>query len=139
MAPGTLKFWHSGVFKKVSNGETVYEGGRGRTFNVDIDELCWWDLEDLAKKCGHESIEGLYYLIPGQSLANGLRKVYKDEEVLKLAELVLKYRCVELYVFHGAELPNLKDTNTTVKNVVFSSPQKFLPCHQQLRKMLPPH
>ncbi|XP_056690232.1 uncharacterized protein [Spinacia oleracea] len=101
MAPGTVKFWHSGVFKKVSNGETVYEGGRGRTFNVDIDELCWWDLEDLAKKCGHESIEGLYYLIPGQSLANGLRKVYKDEEVLKLAELVLKYRCVELYVFHG--------------------------------------
>ncbi|XP_056690438.1 uncharacterized protein [Spinacia oleracea] len=125
MAEGTLKIWHGGVFKKVANGETIYEGGRGRTFPVDVDELCWWDLEVLAKKCGgYENIDGLFYLIPGLSLANGLRKVYEDVEVLKMAELVLKYRCVELYVYHGTELPNQETTIISPQNDVMSSPKK---------------
>lgn len=68
----TLKFSHGGVFKKFKNGH-AYVGGWIRTFMVDPDELCFWDLRDLAKKCGnYEDIQSLYYFVtpPNYSLLN---------------------------------------------------------------------
>ncbi|XP_056695664.1 uncharacterized protein [Spinacia oleracea] len=104
----TLKIWHGGIFKTVNNGQLVYEGGKGKTCQIDSDVLCWWDLLDLAKKCGNYStIEGLCYLIPGQPLGNGLRKVYDDAQVLEMTELALKMRCIEVYVNHGVALPEM--------------------------------
>ncbi|KNA20335.1 hypothetical protein SOVF_052970 [Spinacia oleracea] len=108
MGDVTLKIWHGGIFKTVNNGQLVYEGGKGKTCQIDSDVLCWWDLLDLAKNCGNYStIEGLCYLIPGQPMANGLRKVYDDAQVLELTELALKSRCIEVYVNHGFELPDM--------------------------------
>ncbi|KAL2900434.1 Nascent polypeptide-associated complex subunit alpha muscle-specific form [Bienertia sinuspersici] len=91
-----------------------YEGGMGKSCSADPDELCWWDLRDLACSCGpyeKEMIEGLYYLIPGLSLDEGLRKVYDDDEVRKMGELVVETRCIQLYVIHG-------DKNVAKKDVV---------------------
>uniref|UniRef100_A0A803N4Q7 PB1-like domain-containing protein n=1 Tax=Chenopodium quinoa TaxID=63459 RepID=A0A803N4Q7_CHEQI len=71
----TLKYWFGGSFKTVANRELVYVGGKGKTFNIDPDLLCWWWLEDFAKKCdGIGNIEFMYYLVSGLSLVNGLRK-----------------------------------------------------------------
>ena len=47
----TLQFWHGGLFKNNLN-KLQYLGGKGRTFHVDPDELCWFWLEELAKECG---------------------------------------------------------------------------------------
>ncbi|KAL2925707.1 AT-hook motif nuclear-localized protein 27 [Bienertia sinuspersici] len=110
----TLKFWHGGVLKKDNHGHMRYEGGMGKSCSADPDELCWWDLRDLACSCGpyeKEMIEGLYYLIPGLSLDEGLRKVYDDDEVRKMGELVVETRCIQLYVIHG-------DKNVAKKDVV---------------------
>ncbi|KAL2939941.1 Prohead core protein protease [Bienertia sinuspersici] len=110
----TLKFWHGGVLKKDNHGHMRYEGGMGKSCSADPDELCWWDLRDLACSCGpyeKEMIEGLYYLIPGLSLDEGLRKVYNDDEVRKMGELVVETRCIQLYVIHG-------DKNVAKKDVV---------------------
>ena len=53
------------------------------TFNVDPNELCWFGLEELAKKCGpYMKSEEVYYLTLGKSLDEGLRRVYDDKEVL---------------------------------------------------------
>ncbi|KNA10345.1 hypothetical protein SOVF_145200, partial [Spinacia oleracea] len=97
----TLKFWHGGRFKRVGVGELVYMGGKCRTVAVDPDELCYFDLVDLAKKCGqYEKIAGLYYRVQGISLEDGLRQIFNDEEVAEIGELVVKCRTIELYVLH---------------------------------------
>ncbi|KAL2943716.1 UDP-N-acetylglucosamine--N-acetylmuramyl-(pentapeptide) pyrophosphoryl-undecaprenol N-acetylglucosamine transferase [Bienertia sinuspersici] len=100
----TLKFWHGGLFKKDKNGDLFY--------NVDADELCWWFLRDLASRCGSyrkDKIQTIYYLMPGMSLAEGLRRVYSDLEVRQMGKILLKYRCIDLYVLHGVDEPELLD------------------------------
>ncbi|KAL2926865.1 putative NADPH dehydrogenase C5H10.04 [Bienertia sinuspersici] len=105
----SLKFWHGGTLKKNSVG-LQYMGGTGKTFQVDADELCWWFLEQLVKKCGpYKSIETIYYLIPGESLDVGLRKVYDDDEVREMGKVALKYRSVELYVQHSVDVAVMVD------------------------------
>ena len=47
----TLRFWYGGLFKNNLN-DLQYLGGQERMFNVDLDELCWFWLEEFAKKCG---------------------------------------------------------------------------------------
>ena len=95
------------MFKKSHDG-LLYLGGEERRFNVDPDELCWFWLEELAKKCGpYMKIEEIYYLIPGKSLEEGLRRVYAGKEVLQMAKIVLAYGCIDLYVLHGVDEPNV--------------------------------
>ena len=52
-------------------------------------------------------IEEIYYLIPRKSLEDGLRRVYADKEVLQMAEIVLAYGCIDLYVLHGVDEHNV--------------------------------
>ncbi|KNA06637.1 hypothetical protein SOVF_179230 [Spinacia oleracea] len=103
----TLKFFHGGLFKEQKNG-VVYLGGKIRTFEVDLDELCWFWLVDLAKKCGegsYQKIEQVFYLVPGKNMNNGLRRVYSDTEVLEMTAFAKKNRCIDLYVLHGVDTP----------------------------------
>uniref|UniRef100_A0A803N506 PB1-like domain-containing protein n=1 Tax=Chenopodium quinoa TaxID=63459 RepID=A0A803N506_CHEQI len=111
----TLKYWYGGSFKTSRNGTLVYEGGIGRTFSIDPDQLCWWWLEDFAKHCGVENVEALLYLEPGEPLESGLRKVYSYNEVNGMREMLLKFRCVEIYVHKGVELPKLHPMPTQVQ------------------------
>ncbi|KAL2938836.1 Filamin A-interacting protein 1-like, partial [Bienertia sinuspersici] len=103
----TIRFWHGGGFKTVGNNDMVYKGGVGRNFVVDPDELCYWDLVEFGRKCGHDNVQGMYYLVPGMSLENGLRKIIGDEEVLQMGEIAVKYRAVEAYLLHSEVEPNL--------------------------------
>ncbi|KAL2902675.1 Mediator of RNA polymerase II transcription subunit 13, partial [Bienertia sinuspersici] len=84
-----------------------YVGGEGRTFLVDVDELCWWFLDQMARKCGaYKKIVEIYYLMPHSTLDEGLKRVYNDKEVL-MAEVVLKHKALDLYVVHGVDLPEV--------------------------------
>ncbi|KAL2926862.1 DNA replication complex GINS protein PSF1 [Bienertia sinuspersici] len=60
--------------------------------------------------CGYDNVQGMYYLVPGMSLENGLRKIIGDEEVLQMGEVAVKYRAVEVYLLHseGSKLPSVK-------------------------------
>lgn len=118
----TLKFWHGGSFKNEGNGELVYMGGQGRTFQVAPDELCYWELILFAKKCGYSEISGIYYLVPGMSLANGLRKIVGDPEVFDMGEIVMKCRCIDVYVLHSPEEPQLSPKNPT-HTITYSMPE----------------
>uniref|UniRef100_A0A803MIV1 PB1-like domain-containing protein n=1 Tax=Chenopodium quinoa TaxID=63459 RepID=A0A803MIV1_CHEQI len=72
----TLEFWHGGQFRIVANGHLVYEGGKGSTREISPDEICYWDLILLAREVSNgKTVEGVYYLILGLSMENGLRKV----------------------------------------------------------------
>ncbi|KAL2937711.1 Collagen alpha-1(XXVII) chain A [Bienertia sinuspersici] len=116
----TLRYWHGGVFGSDKQGNLVYMGGESRTFTVDADELCFWDLEDMGKKCGgYDKILGIFYLVPGLSLYNGLRRVVADKEVLEMGELVRKFRCIEVYVWHRGSLPELEPTDPPTTQTSF--------------------
>ncbi|KAL2942639.1 Protocadherin-1, partial [Bienertia sinuspersici] len=94
---------HGGVFKEDLGGVLRYVGGKGKTFEVDPDHLCWWFLKELAESCGeYGEIQCIYYLNPNNSLAHGFTKVYDDEEVRRMGEVASKFRSVELYVSHGS-------------------------------------
>ncbi|KAL2896636.1 Callose synthase 10 [Bienertia sinuspersici] len=121
----TLKFWHGGRFKVDNKNKLCYVGGEGKTFKVDPDELCGFDLRQQAKSCGgYGNIEGLYYLVPGMCMNEGLKKVFTDDEVRRMGELTVNTRCIELYVQHGPNSPeSVVQTNTNL-----SSPTQ-IGCH----------
>lgn len=105
----TLRYWHGGRFQHMdSTGELIYVGGQGKTFQTLADELCYWEILEQAKKTGNYStIQGVFYLIPGLGLLEGLRKVEDDTGVFEMGELAVKYRTVELYVLHNETGPSL--------------------------------
>ncbi|CAH9121765.1 unnamed protein product [Cuscuta epithymum] len=113
----SLRFWHGGLFMKKKD-KLLYLNGECKSFDVDPDELCWFWLEELAKKCGsYTTIDEIYYLITGLSLDKGLRRVYNDKEVLQMSEIVLKARSLKMYVVHGLDqaelvvmLPSIQNT-----------------------------
>uniref|UniRef100_A0A803L2T9 PB1-like domain-containing protein n=1 Tax=Chenopodium quinoa TaxID=63459 RepID=A0A803L2T9_CHEQI len=108
----SLRYWHGGNFKIVGNGELVYMCGKGRTFQVSPDELCYWELLELGTKCGdYINIVALYYLVPGKSLADGLRKIAGDAEVLEMGEIVMKHRSIDVYVLHSDKEPQVSVEN----------------------------
>ncbi|CAH9106999.1 unnamed protein product [Cuscuta epithymum] len=119
----SLIFWHGGLFMK-KNDKLLYLNGECKSFDIDPDELCWFWLEELAKKCGsYTRIEEIYYLVPGLPLDNGLRRVYNDREVLEMSEIVLKARSLDLYVVHGLDqaeqvimLPSTPNTKTSIES-----------------------
>ncbi|CAH9113065.1 unnamed protein product [Cuscuta epithymum] len=111
-----LMFWHGGLFMK-KNDKLLYLNGESKSFDVDPDELCWFWLEELAKKCGsYTIIEEIYYLVPGLPLDNGLRRVYNDREVLQMSEIVLKARSLELYVVHGLDQEERVAMSPSIQN-----------------------
>ncbi|CAH9118432.1 unnamed protein product [Cuscuta epithymum] len=106
----SLRFWHGGLFRKTQDA-LVYVNGRSKFFEIDPDELCWFWLEELTKKCGsYNVIDEIFYLVPGLSLDKGLRKVYNDQEVqqmTEMTEILLKVGPLDLYVLHGLDQAEL--------------------------------
>ena len=104
----TLRFHHGGSFRKNKLGSLEYVDGGIRTFPVDPDELCWWYLVELVGKCGgYNAVDQIYYLLPGKKLENGLLRVYNDQEVLEMGAIAIKERCVDLFVKHCIDEPEL--------------------------------
>lgn len=115
----TLRFWHGGMFKRSSQG-LQYVGGSGRTFRVDVDELCWWYLEELVQKCGkYSTVHRIYYLNPGESMDVGLKIVYTDSEVRVLGQIAIETRVVDLYVEHGVDNPSVSENLARGDDVVY--------------------
>ena len=46
-------------------------------------------------------------MIQRKSLDEGLRRVYDDKEVLQMSEIVLRNRCIDLYVLHEVDEPKI--------------------------------
>ncbi|KAL2904744.1 Replicase polyprotein 1ab [Bienertia sinuspersici] len=54
---------------------------------------------DLGKKCGEYSGScDLYYVVPGLSMLEGLRKIVDDRVVLEMGELAKQYRSIDVYM-----------------------------------------
>ncbi|KAL2896139.1 putative sodium-coupled neutral amino acid transporter 10 [Bienertia sinuspersici] len=56
---GSLKFWHGGKFSADMKGGIVYVGGEAKTHDVQVDELCYWDVINLAKALDTEGLDNI--------------------------------------------------------------------------------
>ncbi|KAL2933974.1 Antiviral helicase SKI2, partial [Bienertia sinuspersici] len=95
----SLKMCYGGMFAKMGSA-VKYMGGEARTFQLDVDELCWFLLEEFAVKCGcYNKGDHIYYLIPdAETFEMGLRRVYSDDEVRVMSDVMVKFRCISCYV-----------------------------------------
>ncbi|KAL2903511.1 Antiviral helicase SKI2, partial [Bienertia sinuspersici] len=91
----SLKMCYGGMFVKMGSA-VKYMGGEARTFQLDVDELCWFLLEEFAVKCGsYNKGDHIYYLIPdAETFEKGLRRVYSDDEVRVMSDVMVKFRCI---------------------------------------------
>ena len=120
----TLRVWHGGHFEKHPSKEfKEYVGGEVRSFVVDPDTTGWWDLEEMAEKCGtYKKTDEIFYLQPGSSLDKGLVNLGKgkDVDVMTMLELACQYGTIDVYVSRSGEL---KSTPSKAKTPI-ESPSK---------------
>ncbi|KMT08824.1 hypothetical protein BVRB_6g135480 [Beta vulgaris subsp. vulgaris] len=112
-------FWYGEVFKNEANGDLVYEGGKGRTFDTYPNLVCWWDLLELAKKCGdYEKVGALYYLVSGRRLVNGLVRIVEDKDVVELGKVTRPPKTVPTKAKTPAVSKTFSKTNAPKVNPV---------------------
>ncbi|KAL2899948.1 Transcription initiation factor TFIID subunit 1 [Bienertia sinuspersici] len=99
-----LFFWHC-ICVEMMGPAVKYMGGEARTFQLNVDELCWFLLKEFAVKCGsYNKGDHIYYLIPdAETFEKGLRRVYSDDEVRVMSDVMVKFRCISCYVVAAAE------------------------------------
>uniref|UniRef100_A0A803N7H7 PB1-like domain-containing protein n=1 Tax=Chenopodium quinoa TaxID=63459 RepID=A0A803N7H7_CHEQI len=129
----TVRFWYGGQFKHVRNGEMVYKGGSYINFDVDPDELCYWDLRDYGSKCGLAHVDALFYQMPGLNIEKGLRVIQGDAEVLEMGKLAVVNRSIVVYAVQferevgegsNAEVVEVDVGNTSQKSTLLNADPK---------------
>ena len=68
------------------------------TESVDPDELSYFELEAICRPYGYKSEDLIFFLDPGQSLANGLHLITSDRNVLFMVEQHKNHNIVHLYI-----------------------------------------
>ncbi|KAL2932463.1 Protein DEHYDRATION-INDUCED 19-like protein 4 [Bienertia sinuspersici] len=86
-------------------------------------------MELACKIGGYSEVDSVNYLIKGQSLHDGLRRVEKDASVLEMGQLAMKYKTIDLYVKHdnndliGTKLPSVQPQEQMTSNDNNNKPQ----------------
>ncbi|KAL2929721.1 Early nodulin-12 [Bienertia sinuspersici] len=125
----TLRFCHGGVLKRTNRG-LQYVGGQAKNYAVDLDELCWFFLKQLAEKCGpYNDVHEILYLTPHCSMDDGLKRVYNDKEVLEMGAIVVENRSIDLFTIHGSN----NTLETCVSPTKMTPPQKSSPVRRSPR------
>jgi hypothetical protein len=65
---------------------------------VDSDELSHFELEAICRPYGYKSGDLIFFLDPGESLANGLHLITSDHNVLFMVEQHKTHNIVHLYI-----------------------------------------
>ena len=94
----SIGIWYEGIFSE-SKGSIMYVGDFGRIFSVDPNCLSMEYLMNLDVKFnGDRGIDGIYYLLPGCSVKEGLRKIDGDNDVVYLQ--AIQNKAINVYVLH---------------------------------------
>ncbi|CAN1332069.1 hypothetical protein LINPERPRIM_LOCUS35579 [Linum perenne] len=73
---------HSGVMD-FRGAEPEYVGGTTNTIYLDDDNMCYWELKEVATGfVEYKIVEGIWYLEPNKTMGEGLHEVRTDEDVL---------------------------------------------------------
>ncbi|MED6221357.1 hypothetical protein PIB30_053658 [Stylosanthes scabra] len=98
----TLVFHHMGRLERNSNGVVKYSGGLVSDIEVVNPDTCNLSMvEEMNLDLGYSSTKGVYWLVPGLGLGNGLRLLVTDEEVANMCDATLDNgNMVHVYVEH---------------------------------------
>lgn len=78
-------------------------------FLVEVGELCWWWVEDFAKKCEpFEKDDEIHCVLPNVSYEDGLFGVYHDNKVRELDKSITECKMVKCLVVKGNEREKLR-------------------------------
>ena len=96
-----LKIHHGGMFIYKSsivyvNGDIVEE-----EWGWDVDTMSYIDLMKVIKSIGYKAFKCLWYRYPRKALCRGLKPLNGDFDILQLAEDVVGFDVVEVYVEDG--------------------------------------
>jgi hypothetical protein len=77
-----------------------YMGGEVvvHTESVDSDELSHFELEAICRPYGYKLKDLIFFLDPGESLANGLHLITSDHNVLFMVEQHKTHNIIHLYI-----------------------------------------
>ena len=96
----SIRIWYGGKFQEAKGGIS-YIGGFHRIMEVDPDELSMDYFMSLANRCnGDRGIQGLFYLLLGYTLKDGLRNIDGKNVVIELHNAIIQMRTVNVYVLH---------------------------------------
>jgi len=92
-----------------------YVGGDVDVYKTDViphDRVSFSVVEDIAKRYGYKSGDLIYYLLPGETLRNGLKLITSNFDVNEMVQAHLGLPIVELYInsFSGS-IPDIDEGN----------------------------
>ena len=119
----SIKVHYGGKF--TDRPDRTYEGGYcGFVDIVDVDEFSVHEMDAMVEELGNDghSIMFYHFLIPSESLDNGLQPLASDKDVLNMCKYVrLGHKLLNVYVEHGR-------TNRDLYYALLISPNKKKRC-----------
>ncbi|PWA46422.1 hypothetical protein CTI12_AA509030 [Artemisia annua] len=119
----SIKVHYGGKF--TDRPDRMYEGGYfGFVDIVDVDEFSVHEMDAMVEELGNDghSIMFYHFLIPSESLDNGLQPLACDKDVLNMCKYVrLGHKLLNVYVEHGR-------TNRDLYYALLISPNKKKRC-----------
>ncbi|XP_020964255.1 uncharacterized protein LOC110265593 isoform X2 [Arachis ipaensis] len=112
-------FHHGGHFVRDNKGFLVYIEGKVEKFpKMDIDLICFFDLQTLFKCLGYLDYKAMYWFDPtAPDLENGLHLINGDLEINQLRENILKNKDTEefyLYFDHPIMVTPVEDVEMDI-------------------------
>ncbi|MED6113467.1 hypothetical protein PIB30_071003 [Stylosanthes scabra] len=101
-------FHHGGELRWINDGSRVYEPDNQLCLgDNDEDTLDVFFVRNYHKKLGYDKIDECFWLVQGSNLANGLRALTTDKELMKMCEAArLNDGVVDVYYKHGVSTPH---------------------------------
>ena len=107
----TIRICYGGFFK--DHPTYHYSQVNSRYFNnYDKDRFSITEIKDMTNQLGYTNCTYFYYLIPRQTLQNGLTKLRCDADILKMLGSMRGADMVKVYVEHEAYASNVPSSKT---------------------------
>lgn len=105
----SICFHHGGNF--CNNGGLKYVGGQAEIMDgCDTDIISFWDLKkEISSVLKYKNVLSLYYKVPGISLELGIKRLYSNNEVVEMINMIKESNQIEMFVEHDVDkavMPN---------------------------------
>ncbi|RYR24939.1 hypothetical protein Ahy_B02g058540 [Arachis hypogaea] len=104
-----IMFHHGGSFEKGVDGKIgYYPDNRNCLGDVEVDRLDVFYLRNYYKELGYDRMKEVWWLVPGKSIGEGLRKLNNDADLREMCEMGSQNAgLVDIYIEHQVSSPEL--------------------------------
>ncbi|RYR50854.1 hypothetical protein Ahy_A06g025857 [Arachis hypogaea] len=104
-----IMFHHGGSFEKGVDGKIgYYPDNRNCLGDVEVDRLDVFYLRNYYKELGYDRMKEVWWLVPGKSIGEGLRKLNSDADLREMCDMGSQNAgLVDIYIEHQVSSPEL--------------------------------